>query len=152
MASIAAIREELETLITGGVIYPVDVVNAARNPNSAMHSQFEWDDGEAAEAWRLQQARTLIRRVKVNVVRTDDAVVHIPSFIRATNSTGGYYQTQVVVGTPNHLRAAAITLSQVSSMLKNLGMPEVDAIISDVERVRADVLEQLREEQAAEAG
>jgi hypothetical protein len=45
----------------GGIIMPEAVVAFATNPNTALHSAFEWDDTEAARKYRLQQARQLIR-------------------------------------------------------------------------------------------
>lgn len=44
-----------------GVLRPTDVVEFARNPNTALHRRFQWDDGKAAELYRLSQARGLIR-------------------------------------------------------------------------------------------
>ena len=54
---------------------------ARENVDSALHNQFTWDDTEAAEKWRLHQARTIILRVHVT---TDDgkvtrAWVNLPS-------------------------------------------------------------------------
>lgn len=54
-----------------GELTPPDVVKDARNPNSPLHPFFEWDDSEAAEQYRLQQARGLIRAV-VAIYRSDD--------------------------------------------------------------------------------
>lgn len=48
-----------------GVIPARAVVDFARDPKTALHSQFTWDDGEAAEKWRLEQARRVIRSVKI---------------------------------------------------------------------------------------
>ena len=45
----------------GGVLLPSAVVEAARPKSSPIHSRFEWDDGVAAEQYRLCQARQLIR-------------------------------------------------------------------------------------------
>jgi len=45
----------------GGVIFPAAVVDFARNPKTALHSAFEWDDGKAAEQYRQDQARRLMR-------------------------------------------------------------------------------------------
>lgn len=53
-----------------GELTPRDVVDDARNPNSPLHSYFEWDDGAAAEAYRLKQARGLIKAV-VAIYRDD---------------------------------------------------------------------------------
>ena len=50
-----------------GRLDPVDVVEAARDPRSVLHNRFEWNDTEAAAKWRLEQARNLIRSVKIEV-------------------------------------------------------------------------------------
>lgn len=54
----------------GGLLSPEAVVEHARDPSSALHTRFEWDDTEAARCWRLEQARQLIR-VHVEVVDGD---------------------------------------------------------------------------------
>lgn len=44
-----------------GLLDPQKVVDYARNPETALHSRFLWDDEEAAERYRLWQARQIIR-------------------------------------------------------------------------------------------
>jgi hypothetical protein len=44
-----------------GTISPEMVVEAARSPKSPLHAHFTWDDTEAAEQYRLIEARTLLR-------------------------------------------------------------------------------------------
>jgi len=58
-------REELEQIRSehGGVLRAADVVEYARDPETALHQRFEWDDTKAAEQHRLWQARELIRVV-----------------------------------------------------------------------------------------
>jgi len=51
----------------GGELRPKDVVNAARLPTHPLHGFFEWNDQIAAESFRLDQARGLIRIVRVDV-------------------------------------------------------------------------------------
>ena len=53
-----------------GALTPEAVVGAASDPAHPLHSQFNWDDVEAAEAWRRQQARILIARVRIVVAKT----------------------------------------------------------------------------------
>jgi hypothetical protein len=48
-----------------GALTPDAVVDAARDPSHALHDYFNWDDVEAADAWRRHQARHLIARVKI---------------------------------------------------------------------------------------
>ena len=65
-----AIREE-----NGGHLTPADVVEDARPEDSPLHPEFTWDNEEAAEKWREDEARRLIRSVCVVVedAQTGDA-------------------------------------------------------------------------------
>ena len=54
-----------------GLLNPELVINAAREEGSVLHPFFEWDDGVAAERYRLVQARGLMRRVNVFATRRD---------------------------------------------------------------------------------
>ena len=46
---------------SGGMLQPADVVDYARDPETALHGAFCWDDTEAAAQYRLWQARMVIR-------------------------------------------------------------------------------------------
>ena len=52
---------------------PRVVVDEARDPEHPLHSRFEWDDSIAGEAYRIQQARELIRSVRVVHKEADEA-------------------------------------------------------------------------------
>lgn len=71
-AALAAIANE-----NGGYLSPAAVVEAAKEPGSVLHAEFEWDDAAAAESYRLAQAGALIRRVKFTLVREDKATKEI---------------------------------------------------------------------------
>lgn len=62
-----AIGERLSALEAKGRLTPEAVVQDAKKPTSVLHSQFEWDDAQAARKWRLEQASYLIRSVTVVV-------------------------------------------------------------------------------------
>lgn len=55
-AELDRIREE-----NGGTIKPQHVVEFARDPNTALHAQFTWDDSRAAQLHRLAEASRVIR-------------------------------------------------------------------------------------------
>lgn len=60
------VERELRALGRGGRLFPQRVVRWAReNPESALHGCFEWDNGKAAEAYRIWQARKLIVSVQI---------------------------------------------------------------------------------------
>lgn len=50
-----------------GQLTPKTVLEDARNKDSVLHRCFEWNDGKAAEEFRILQARDLIRSVYVQV-------------------------------------------------------------------------------------
>jgi len=64
---------------TEGLCPPGRLVDEARPDDSPLHPAFEWDDGLAGEAYRREQARRLIRCVRV---KTEDAVESAPVFVR----------------------------------------------------------------------
>jgi ribosome-associated translation inhibitor RaiA len=67
-----------------GCITPENVIDVARDPRSALHSEFEWDDAKAGHAHRLDQARVLIRSVKV-VVTIERHTIAAPYYVRDPN-------------------------------------------------------------------
>lgn len=61
-------REEIrqavkDTADENGNITPDGVVAAARDPDSPLHREFDWDDASAAHQHRLAVARALIREI-----------------------------------------------------------------------------------------
>lgn len=63
-----------------GAITPELVVKEAEPEDSVLHKYFQWDDTKAAEAWRLSQARQIIRSVIVISAKTEASE---PQFVRA---------------------------------------------------------------------
>lgn len=59
----AAIRK----IARDGRVDPQDVIAAARDPKNVLHREFIWDDRKAADAYRLDRARQLIREVKLEI-------------------------------------------------------------------------------------
>jgi hypothetical protein len=66
------LAEELQKLEDKeGRITAKAVVDAARAPRHPLHDLFTWDDKKAGEQYRLMEARTLIRAVKVERINLD---------------------------------------------------------------------------------
>lgn len=57
-------------LKNGGVLRPVDVIEEASIESNPLHDYFEWDDSVAGHQFRLDQARKLIRRVRIKMEDT----------------------------------------------------------------------------------
>lgn len=79
----ARAKKEIEALVNrhNGTVTPKQVVDFARSKKTALHALFTWDDGEAAEKWRLHQARNVLRVVVTilpNETKPIRAVVSLP--------------------------------------------------------------------------
>lgn len=92
----------------GGELRVADVVEAARAASSPLHGSFNWDDSEAAHAYRLQQARQLIR-ISVAYIGDSEDSVSLRVFVSLTpdryNENGGGYRIMTSVLSDKKQRA-----------------------------------------------
>lgn len=93
------IREELEQIreTHGGILRPEDVVDFAADPETALHSQFEWDDSEAARQHRIWQARQVIRCVVTVIPQANEPIRAYVSLVPDRSNPGGGYRDTVAV-------------------------------------------------------
>lgn len=72
-----------------GELHPADVVEKARDKSNPLHREFIWDDSKAAEAFRLDQARRIIRGIIITaVIRPRKEPVEIRLFHSVKNAQG----------------------------------------------------------------
>ena len=102
--ALAAIAES-----NNGYLDVVKVLHSAKNPDSILHDEFEWDDERASEQYRIAQAGALIRRVRFTVVKQDSETKQISiTTARAYQSreskrhgeTKGYESVQEIMADP----------------------------------------------------
>lgn len=75
-----------------GELTPKDVVEDARSHNSPLHTYFEWNDSAAAEQYRLQQARALIRAVVAVVVNEEEPAKRVQAFVHVPEAGAPHYR------------------------------------------------------------
>jgi hypothetical protein len=97
---------ELESIRAthGGLLKPEDVVDFAKNPQTALHSAFVWDDTEAAAKYRLDQARQVIRLV-VTIIGDSPEPVRAFVSIPSDRVSGGGYRSMADVVSDSSRRA-----------------------------------------------
>jgi hypothetical protein len=135
-----AIIEELRSLVSRkGILKPEDVVDKARDPLSAMHASFEWDDSRAAELYRIEQARGLLQVTVEVLAGNSDHPSRI--FVSLTSDrTEGGYRSMATVLSDGELRARLLNdaLEEMQRFEQRYrDLKELAAVFAAVRRVRA---------------
>lgn len=83
----STLRDTLQAIYDErGDLTPPLVVEAAADPESPLHSRFDWDDKTAGAKWRLEQAAALIRSVRIVYAEDDQGR---PKDLRAFTAVKG---------------------------------------------------------------
>ena len=120
-----------------GVLRPRDVVNFARDPNTALHTQFEWDDAKAAEQHRLQQARELIRVVVTTPPKTQRETRVYVSLETDRRNDGGGYRTLDDVMRNDAMRRVLLRQAHVEMLRFAKKYQHLDELASVIEAMQA---------------
>lgn len=92
--------EELDRIRAArGELTAAAVLDESRPEDAPLHAAFEWDDSKAAEHYRLQQSRQLIKAVVVIEKRVDASEVECSRFHLVSGAARGstqYLPTEVV--------------------------------------------------------
>lgn len=95
-----------------GRLVPEDVVNAAKDKKSPLHQHFEWNDAVAAHSHRMDQARNIIRIIRVEDADTGDIQ---PAYMSVAQGGVSYRKTEEVV---NSRELQLIVLQQAERDLR----------------------------------
>ena len=99
------VEDELDTIANdhGGVVKPIDVLEYAKDPDTALHKRFTWDDGDAAERYRLWQAREILH-IYVREERSGKPNQNVRVFVSlpSDRKDGGYRQLVRVMSNKKH--------------------------------------------------
>lgn len=122
-----------------GMLRAADVVEAAADAASPLHSFFEWDDSEAGYLYRLQQARALIR-VTVEVLQYQEQHYRVRAFISLAEDRilegGGYrVMTQVLSSPTGRAKLLDQALRELNSFkVRYQELTELTGVFAAVER------------------
>lgn len=142
-AELEKIREE-----SNGVVLPEVVVSRAKDESSPLHRYFEWDDSKAAQQYRLEQARNLLRHIIV--VENGDKTPRRAFIVTSVEGDNVYMDTADAMRDPNLrsqiLKRAAGELASFER--KYAELEELAGVIAVAAQTRAAIQEQLNAEQA----
>ena len=77
---------------SGGRLLVDDVLAEAKSESSPLHRHFEWDDSEAADQYRRQQARALIQRCRIQLMETEPVQIRAFVSLPTDRENGGGYR------------------------------------------------------------
>jgi hypothetical protein len=127
-----------------GKCTPKDVLEVARNKESILHPMFEWDDRKAGEAFRKQQAGSLIRSIQV-VRLSDDKkalerkslMVHVPTTNKNKQEEPGYVTIEFALKDKvARAKVVEMALGQLKGIRAKYGdFNELDEIWGAIDRV-----------------
>ncbi len=104
-----------------GRLTPAQVVETAESKDSPLHAFFEWDDAKAGAAYRIEQARELIRRVKIEVT-VEDRSFRVVGYVR---------DPEKEPNKPGYVATMRVTARTVADMMR----AELEAVSADLARV-----------------
>ena len=129
-----------------GRLTPEQVVEAARDESSPLHECFEWDDGKAAHKYRVEQARDLLKRVKIEV-EYHETTIKVVGYVRdpeAPSGDQGYRSTMRIT----KRGAADMMRSELAAIVADMGRAFnlATARAADLPEGFADRIADVREE------
>ena len=78
-----------------GKVTPQEVLEKARDKNSELHKCFEWDDGIAAEKYRLSQAGGILRTLVIKREETESCTKPEIRRFYKTKGNEGYKPSEI---------------------------------------------------------
>lgn len=137
------IKKEIDALAKKrGLLHPEDVVDFAKNhKTSELHRHFEWDDSEAAEKYRLVQARALIRVCVVSSTQTSTPIRCMVSLSSDRKKGGGYRTIETVLTNETlHKRMLADALMEFNrSRVKYSALKELQPVFDAIDDVQLEM-------------
>jgi hypothetical protein len=124
-----------------GIIQPAAVVEAAKDPESPLHDKFEWDDAEAGHQYRLEQARQLIVKTKINVTQPEPEMFNVKIRLSDGSERRGYVTRERAKADPD-LSAQVIddAIRAIRSYRNRLSaFAEAQSLVSKLDEILAEI-------------
>lgn len=130
-----------------GILRPSDVVNESRPEEAPLHPAFEWDDPKAADLYRQDQARRVIRSLTVVPAnRPDSTPTPVYLHVRQVEDPRGQcYRSTAEILNNDELRdqLLADAMAQLQGWRKRFGnLSELAAVVRAIDNTVPQVASQ----------
>ena len=121
----------------GETVTPEQVLDRGRDGDSELHKCFEWDDSAAAERYRLNQAREILRFLVIE--KKEDAPAKEPPVRVFYNieTAGGYKPTEIIFQNPDeHQKLLKKALSELDAFQKKYrSLSELEEVFEAIRKI-----------------
>jgi hypothetical protein len=125
----------------GGELHTQDVVEEARDVSSPLHSHFEWDDKKAGHEHRLNQARALIRSIRII---DDDGERSKPAYLSIRADDGVAYRALSDILSSANLRERLLIQAERDLKAWTQRYAELKEIVELVEPARRELRRRMK--------
>lgn len=124
-----------EILAIGSSATTAQILDKARDEQTELHKCFDWNDAEAAEKWRLQQARHIVCNLVIKE-KSETPRTEVRMFFK-TDADSGYKPTVLIMQDKDEYRKlldrALAELNSFRAKYKTL--VELDGVFDAIDKV-----------------
>ena len=111
-----AVAEEIMSI--GDSATPQQIVDKGRDESTELHKCFTWDDTDAAEKWRKQEARIVVGHLVIQRPKEEEHKPEIRVFLKPHDSDGYQPATMVFRNEDSYLAMLQRALSELRAFQK----------------------------------
>ena len=124
-----------EILAIGSSATTAQILDKARDAQTELHKCFDWNDAEAAEKWRLQQARHIVCNLVIKE-KNDTPRPEVRVFFK-TDADSGYKPTVLIMQDKDeYQKLLARALAELNSFrAKYKSLTELDGVFDAIDQL-----------------
>lgn len=130
----ASAEEAYKEISSLADVTPQNIVELARNENSAIHNDFEWNDTIAGEKYRHIQAREMIQLLVIEPVKKEQQPVRV---FQITTQRNTYQPTKLILRNEDEYQSLLNRIhAELEAIQKRIkGITEYEPVYEAIEKV-----------------
>lgn len=124
-----------EILAIGKSATTAQILDKARDEKTELHKCFDWNDAEAAEKWRLQQARHIVCNLVIKE-KGDEPKPEVRVFFKTDNESGYKPTVLIMQDKDEYQKLLARALAELNSFrAKYKTLTELDGVFDAINQL-----------------
>ena len=124
-----------EILAIGESATTAQILDKARDERTELHKCFDWNDAEAAEKWRLQQARHIVCNLVIKE-KNDTPKPEVRVFFKTDNDSGYKPTVLIMQDKDEYQKLLARAHAELNSFrIKYKTLTELDGVFNAIDQI-----------------